>query len=210
MRIEKKYRIERCSEQGEGYRPALSYVNVTTFNGVDVAIAANGFIAAVVPVQMDDSDVAGLVHWSAFRYARKLPLSSSGSVHMTLGPDTVEFSNGWSAPRTAHPNFGALKFPDINPLIARARSASAPCFGVDPDLLKRVAEAIGYDPCTSALHIHRDSPTGPLLLALKYEADVPTPPFALVMPLHLSDIPRLSDRPQETVEPPKKRRAKAA
>lgn len=184
MWIEKQYRPELCSAQDD-YRPALDYVNVTRFNGMDVAIGADGYICAVVPVNMESDDEPGLIHSSIFKYARKYSVTD-GRVAMSLGVYEITFANNWSAPRALSANYDTLKFPDITPIVARPQSDMLPVFGVNPDLLKRAATAIGHDPHQQGLFIHRDGPTAPLVLALEYQSGIPVPPFALVMPLHLS------------------------
>lgn len=201
MRIDRKYRPELCSDHF-GMRPELSYVNVTTFNGIDVAIGADGFILAVVPVEMEPDDFPGLVPHSCFTYARKF--SSGDFSSMILGAYEVMFSNNWSAPRSMHSKFNKpMEFPDIGKIAARTKGDLQPVFGVNPKLLTTAAKAIGYDPFQSPIYIHRDRDTGPLVIALEYQDGVPVPPFALVMPLHLSGLPGA-----QMAEPKRKRVAR--
>lgn len=190
MKIDKRYRPELCAEKHDSYRPALAYVNLATFNGMDVAIGADGYICSVVPVEMGPDDARGLVHWSIFQYARRLPIAkSSGMIVMDIGAYEVVFTNGWSAPRAMHPKWDELKFPDLTPIVARKKGEMQSVFGVNPDLLSRTASAIGYSGA-EGLYVHRDSETSPLVVALSYQDGVPVPPFSLVMPLHLSEVPR--------------------
>lgn len=195
MWMDKKYRPELCSAPDDT-RPVLAYLNITKFNGVDVAVGADGFTLAVVPVEMEHEDDTGLVHSSIFKYARRRELVTNGRVEMAIGAYDVQFTNGWSAPRAMHTTFDELKFPDLATITARRQGDLRPVFGVNPELLKRAATAIGYDPYSTALYVHRDQEVGPLLLALEYQAGAPTPPFALVMPQHLS-LPRAADKPTQ-------------
>jgi hypothetical protein len=108
---------------------------------------------------------------------------------MMIGAYEVTVSNGWSAPRAMGGGYDKLKFPDVAQITTRKKSELRDVFGVNPELLRTAAKSIGYDAHRESLYIHRDSTIGPILIAPEYQAGVPVPPFAMVMPLYLSGLP---------------------
>lgn len=185
MRMDARYQIEElCGPVGE--RAALEYVNVTTYQGQTVAIAADGFGLAVVPVEMEDGDVPGLVHRSVFEAGRDSPHLSQDDIVLALGADTVTFSDGWTAPRRTH-HAATLTFPDVAKVVPDMATATEarPVFGVNPRLMVRVTEAIGAQ--FVACHAAGTSST-PLVLSARPCTGQPEPPFGLVMPAHIAEL----------------------
>jgi hypothetical protein len=190
MRIQLSYKIEKCCAPDDT-RPVLAYVNITTFEGRPVAIAADGFMLAVVPVEMEDGDVPGLVYADLFAKARSATKRGLPSASMALGESEVRFADGWTAPRVAHPNYftseSASKFPDIAPIIRPFAEGPKPetshSFGLNPRLLNAAWQAIGkpWAPC-----LHRVGSLAPILITDGYEDAKPVPPFAVVMPMHIA------------------------
>ncbi len=178
MIIESRFKIDRCCAT-DGLRQILEYVNVMQFEGVDVAVAANGYMMAIVPVTMEPGDLPGLVHGDLFRYARK---HDYGEVGLTLDAEFVRFGNGWRAPRF-NGDPPAKPFPDIGKVIDLARKSepAAPNVALNPSLLKTLCKAIGAE--HSGVVITQSHPEGPLLIS-DIQSDAPyIPPFGILMPM---------------------------
>jgi hypothetical protein len=181
MIIETHFKIDHCCAPDD-IRPILEYVNVTQFEGVDVAIAADGYMMAIVPVTLEKGDVPGLIHGDVMRYARKL---SPRQVQMKLEADTVLFGNGWRAPRFLFdPKIATeMKFPDVGKIVDAARKSKplSPHVALNPQLLHAVQKAIGAQ--YNGVILTRSEPTGPLLVSTLDSKGPFVPPFGILMPM---------------------------
>lgn len=187
MRIEARYRIEQCAGDEDDGRPVLAYVNVTTWLDQPVAVAANGYMLAVVPVTLDEDDVPGLVHRSVFdAIAGELrdhdPHWANPS-SIGLGETTVTFEDGWTAPRHRRGDQSPLNFPNWQKIVTDLTAAEGPALlALNPKLLVAIQQAVG-----SPYVILRPGNTAqsPILVTAEPQEAEPQPPFAVVMPMQV-------------------------
>ena len=169
-----------------------------------VAIATNGFILSVVPVELDDIDVSGLVDKDVFRYV--MGRKSSGFAYFDLSNPTVTWlddmrkgqeltvvrANGRFFPRL---DIGKdAKFPNFIPVLPDLSiSTSMRHVTLDFNNWDRARKAIG----TTYVSFFFFGATKPVLFAGNLasrgfqEVTGKTPirlglPFAIVMPMHSS------------------------
>lgn len=184
MRMDASYRIENLCDHDDGGRSVLEYVNITTWQGNPVAVAADGYCLAIVPVEMEPNDLPGLVHWTVFEGARD---ERDRDIVLMLGADTIGMIDGWTAPRLMHSE--PLVFPDVVKVIPDLTNMPEawPAFAVNPQLMVKIAEAIG----SRFVVCHRGGPPNDIapLLAPRFWDGVPEPPFGVCMPAKFGGIP---------------------
>src|SRR3990172_967447 len=95
MQIDHEYQIWNAVALHEE-RPALQMVQIeATGDGKGVAVAADGFIMAVVPVTLEPDDILGPVHYSAFKRAFRIKQSKRMMPTLILNtPGIVGFVDG--------------------------------------------------------------------------------------------------------------------
>lgn len=170
------------------YRPILTHVDIRRTDGaLGLATAADGWMAAVVPISLDEDDVPGLVLASHFAEAAKLSkaMKERNDAVLFLGADTVRFADGSTKPRFGNGVNESARFPDLDRVTPtrchpdeRARGPLA----LNPSLLVTISKAIGSEHTT----ITRNGlPTSCLVI----ETQEPTPagrpvaPYGLLMPV---------------------------
>lgn len=194
-------------------RPVLAHVSLqaiepfAAFDGSKtkynaLLIAANGFILAVVPATITDADVPGLLSPEVFRTARKVS-GKSGVLSFTAGFDSVSFPDGATQPRTLHDPMTQKRtdrdaqYPDYNRIVPRRdRLVGQALFGVNPELLARVAAAIGSKNGVRLLGGEQGDSQPVLVDGVfsgndNYNARVPVAPYGVIMPMHMTDRFRL-------------------
>lgn len=214
MFIDRKYDIAAATAE-DATRPVLQQVLVERNPqqpDVGVAVAADGFMVAVVPVRLEEDDVVGLVPAVAFRDARGVRRAKHRgnkgdcAIRLTLWDQYVAGENGHCYPRVPQvtwlsrfPNWKALV--DVMPYWGRLGyrvgvelEASCPqttgLLGVslDVELLQRLSRALGT-PWLSLMD-SRQRKNGQLEGALVVLTDVEdgdgdgcSPPWGLLMPM---------------------------
>lgn len=127
MRIHTDYRIEPAADPGQEHRPLLAHISIEriadashhfpmpspggkapspgVYNGV--AVAADGFILAVVPVSLDDTDATGLIYCNSLAHARKWQMLFPGILpnYLTLRLDAETIRSS----RADFPRFGLTR-----------------------------------------------------------------------------------------------------
>jgi hypothetical protein len=185
VRIEAAFHVEKIAEKAG--RDTLNYVQITEWQGKPVAVAADGFCLAVVPVVLDAGDVPGPVHWTIFDAARGEQADRAGELRFKLGEDRVTFDDGWTAPRDLNPT--AKPYPNWQGLIPDRTGLDDawPAFALNPRLLSLVQEALGAQ---TFVTLHRVGPdTAPILVADTFLDGSPEAPFGLLMPVHSAALP---------------------
>lgn len=206
MRIQTRFLIEFVAAQGgeDLHRKALEYVLITTWRDRSVAVAANGFCLAVVPVELDDGDVPGLVHRSVFDAIHEDDKDPDfgrwGTESFALGEHAVTFEDGWTAPRRLKGDIDEdLKFPDFGRLFdlhIAHEGAGAPVFS--PKLLRKLQRALG---CPFVVIQPGASDVSPVLVLAKGAEDdgEVAPPVGFLMPAMLpKDAPKPRRRATES------------
>lgn len=191
MKFDMRYRPDACAAKDE-LRPILACVLITQWNGHAIAVATDGFKLSVIPVELEDGDVAGVVHRSLFERARSLA-RKNGDATMKLGADRVTFSGGAYEPRLP---FGqpAKEFPGWAKILTVAlqrRGTAYPHVGFDVEYAHTIGKALGHH----RLYFHRRVATGPILVGVNPLGKKPEPPFALLMPLNVPEWQPAAPRP---------------
>lgn len=202
MLMDNSYQIwEACSK--DDMRPSLTCVNFVKAEDVGVtvshmhngvAVATDGFVLAVVPVQLDEEDVPGMVLGEtvkqAWRESKKYKAIYDGTF-MRLNEHDVGLPIEIQMPRRmqdygTYPDFTSIvpkEIPTVNP--DKLRSTIA----LDAALLLRLGKALGIPPAAnkeSLIKIHfNGSKASPYWVepSTKSGSDI-TAPFGLLMPIH--------------------------
>lgn len=112
-------------------------------DGIDVAMASNGFLAVAVPVTLEEGDVLGLVPAQAFKHARKLAKRGQ-PLSMVLLAEVVRLSDGTEYPRPTGSTPDIMRCaPDTSTLAERAEPTNL--FAINPQLMATAAKAMGAD-----------------------------------------------------------------
>lgn len=212
MQIEKSYQIYRaCAQDSE--RPTLECVLIARFNELlemiwapddtkivfemdnkpedinGIAIATDGHMLAIVPVQIDNEDVTGLIHKDTFKEALKG--SKSGFARLSLQEKFVELPNGNLIKRDY---IGT--FPMFLGVLTEERSEVAKVepkpasIHLDVKLLYALAQAIGIHGTKyrgANISIYPSTPSGNQPIFITSSSDTEDhwiPPFGILMPVH--------------------------
>lgn len=188
MYIRTAYKIEKAALSSKNphasKHPHLTAVYVGEFRGRTVAMAADGFSLAVVPVTLQDGDVLGYVQPESFIHARKAPLSQRNTrgAFIALGESVLTFTDGSTLPRRVC----ATEWPDLErvvPDLTEEPSCLPGPLCLDTKQIARLTEAIGAGDCFT---VRRTSVSGPLLITAGFPAPsgfTPHPlPLACQMP----------------------------
>jgi hypothetical protein len=188
MHFDPSYRIDLIAEDTS--RAVLQHVLITTWHDEPVAVAADGYTMAVVPVELDPSDVRGLLHVSVLSRAFELAgigqddsLSYPSEVRIRLGHMRAQLSDGSIMPRIM--GTAVTQFPDWQKVIPQSIAAPdlEPVFGIQPALLAKTADALGH----RMVGIHRANSTQIVIAPNSVGSlDLLVPPFAVMMLAHLS------------------------
>jgi hypothetical protein len=143
MQIESNYKLEKAVATTDRCRPSIENVLICKDGKHPVAVATNGRIMAVVPVEIDDDRELGLVSPEALKRARKAGVSLRCPPTIILNGD-ARFLDGSSLPRPDQADCG--QYPKWEQ-IAKMEDERKPAFTVslDPKLLLDLAEAVGWE-----------------------------------------------------------------
>ena len=164
MKIQKQCKIEKAASK-DATREILNYILIDTQDGKSNAVATDGKMMAIVPVELCDGDDAGaerLLPVKALTEARKQAkqakestIGLNGAAHM---PDGMSFSVPEYMAATKYPNYRAVSKP--------AKEYKTVCFNAKA--LYELSQAIGAvgDKVTLQIPIG-DDVFGPLVIEEK-------------------------------------------
>lgn len=179
MKLDPRYKVETIAANSD--RPTLQHVLFTNWQDKPVAVATDGYVLAVVPVEMNDDDVPGLVDYEILRAARKAT-SVNGYISFALCDEIVKFDSGWTAPRTN--GLENLKFPDWERLTEKVfdNPIGRISLVIQPKLLHRVAKVLG----SKMVCVSHTGNENMVLVTLREPKGKLEPPFALHMLAHIA------------------------
>ncbi len=179
MKLDPAFKVEKACSRDES-RPVLTAAYLDSESSVLVA-TENSYCLAVVPVEVEEGDVSGLIPAAAFSAWRKAStrhvtalFSANGSVDVR-GPDS---SSSFPRPEGQYPDWQRLvarpenEAPEVGPIAE---------FGIDAALLLRLAEALGTDRNHKHVRVKVYSPLKPI----RVESTI-TDAYGIVMPIRLS------------------------
>ncbi len=196
MQFNRSHQIWKAAAPDET-RPILNHVLIErTRNEVGIAVAANGFVLAVIPVVLDEDDVPGIVRADLFQRAASMTEIVKGkrtrpaSARMGLGADRVTLADESTHLRTSFKNDNP-PYPDWRRIAKRTPAKEGSLvgeIGLDPRWLAIMGAVLGvgkdvqglrltFNGRESAVMIERVQRFGDL------EAE---PPYGLVMPMHIT------------------------
>lgn len=216
MEIDGDYRIWEATPQRDDTRPVLNHVLIERVDDAlgtcGLAIAADGYMLACIPVRLAPEDVPGLVHAEAFVQARKATGKGLPLV-MALGVDTVQFPSGRGM--VSYPRFSVMRsetqdvpgqeprtrvvnviknecpgdYPDwrrIAPL-AQPEPTLTGVFTLDPARYARLCLILGVDISNRCCYLSAASPVDAFLVETDRsrslsQPTLPVAPFGVIMP----------------------------
>lgn len=156
--IHNRFQIQRaCAAESTKY--TISCVHVRDVDGEPRAIATDGRILAIVPVELDDRDVRGAYHAAAFEFARHEFLAGMDDEFRfePLGPDLnhAQMCYGLALHGQGMASCGSVEIrqtdgdalPDIDAVRKPAGQPKA-VVTIDVAYLRRLCEAIGSEKVT--------------------------------------------------------------
>lgn len=182
MRFDKRFQPWLAASPDDS-RPIFRCLNIERTEGNHgVAVAADGFVLAVVPVTLDDGDVPGLIRVESMQHAAKL----DGRV--LLGEDRLRFPKEDSDYPRGTSNYG--QFPNWRQIAPKIKTYPVtPPFAVNPAYIDRLWKALGRPHGLAFTAIKGKDGNSPLILedlaALPNADGVPVPPFGIVMPIQV-------------------------
>lgn len=193
MKFDRAHRIWLAAEQHVDVRPVLVHISVErTKDDRGIAVAANGFLMAIIPVILDENDVPGIVRADLFRMAARMPdpdplhrrKSKVDYATLELGAERVTLADQSTHLRTTVVGADA-QFVDWRRIMARAGSV-APVgeIGFDPRYITILGEALGVRPPERGLRLTFNGPQNPVVVErnTSLATDEPEPPYGFVMP----------------------------
>ncbi|MHA2428650.1 MAG: hypothetical protein ACXADB_11565 [Candidatus Hermodarchaeia archaeon] len=204
MLMDSEYQIwEACTK--DDMRPALTCVNfirkedVTECDielvGADngIAVATDGYMLVVVPVEFEDDDVPGLVPAEIVKQAakesKKFKNIYNGRTHIQLGEDTVTIPFQVQMPRGIV-DMGL--YPDVWPIVPKEIPTVEPDnarsnLALDMSLLLRLGKALGKPPVRNksanvVINFNGKKYEPYYVQLTNHEYKVA--PFGLLMPIH--------------------------
>ena len=177
MVINPKYRLDLAVSK-DGVHPAENHIFINN----ETAVACDNHILAIVPVQMEEGDSAGLIPVDALKAARKglkkdatkATINANGIVSV-VDAKTKAVST-WTRPNETYPPYKAI-IPDYKPEEIACQIA------IDAELLARLAGALGND--RVILTIPKDALSNPRAILVK-TTDSDNTAHGLIMPVRLS------------------------
>jgi len=141
-------------------------------------VAADGFVLVVVPCQLEEGDVPGLLHMDAIKHAAAL------DARVLLGEDRIRFPKEDSDyPRG---KYGGA-FPNWRQVAPKVQTVPVTIpFSLNPRLLDRVWRALGRPTGVSLTAICEDADSPLIIESLHARPDgkgLPTPPYGIAMPM---------------------------
>jgi len=138
MKLHKDIKIESvCSKDKARYAISEPYLDITDGNGT--LVSTNGKALAVVPVDINEHDVAGYVCADGLKAARKAA-SKRGDAELTANGD-IRLANGLAMPRTG--NAGECNYPNWKAVIPDFTGKQTVSIAIDAAMLMDLAKAIG-------------------------------------------------------------------
>ena len=136
MQIEKKYKLEKAVSTDEN-REALVNISVTRRH----AIACDGKILAIVPVQVEEGDEVGWLTPDALKLARKAGPRGFDTIRIGLN-GTQELQDGSTIKR---PSYKEIKPPKMLQILLHAHRGRTLRIGINAGMLKDLADALGTE-----------------------------------------------------------------
>lgn len=137
MTIDKKYKIEEATSQ-DPRREVLHAVHVANVNGSAKAIATDGRMLAMVPVEMGDGDSDKVnVRKEAFRAARKA-FKRLPAVHLKLNGKAIITEPGSESAF----DYVEGQYPNVSQVLPKAAEQSV-SVTLDANLLVKLWKALG-------------------------------------------------------------------
>jgi len=185
MRIDTRYQIWQCAAEPDSSRPVLSLVLIErTGPHTGLVVASDGFCLAVIPVHLHLSDSEmGLVSAESLKSALELAQGMSISMSETL----IGSERGWF-PRLSGKTeqiSGLPQFPNYRAAIPKRSKLREAMMVFDISLLTKVSLAIGSPKPIILTSTGLNSPILVECMPLP-ESDEATPPFGVLMSMHLS------------------------
>lgn len=195
MKIDKKYKLEAAASK-DSMRLALNHIAIarSVDDKTDVAVATDGKMLAVVPIEMEEGDSSGgLISKEALKRARqfqKNPPQCSGprrrhgrrvsagdpipgSLKMTAA--SVEFPDRATLPRDRN-----ARYPKWQDVMPKPDSPITFEVGLNPFLLQRLAQALGRDEKNGAVILRFKTANEPILVEVENQ-----PAIGVLMPVKL-------------------------
>ena len=134
MQIERKYKIEKCVSTDES-RPNLNNIYISRRH----AMATNGRILAIVPVQVQEDDETGWLSPEALKHARKVSAKGLDSVQIVLnGAQVLSDGTIMNRPDGENP-------PHTFRILRDAHSNRKYRIGVNAHYLNDLSDALGNE-----------------------------------------------------------------
>lgn len=172
MKFDKKCKPEECVSK-DVTRIALNQLYLR--NGK--LYAADGCVAAIIPVVLEDTDVEGYVSVDAIKHARKADKKVSrktASLSLECNGE-IKLSDGVTFPRESPNN---LTYPDVDKVVPDGTKHRF-VIALNPEFLLRAAEAIGSE---DGVEIHICDGLSPIILR---PFDKASEALAVLMPMTL-------------------------
>jgi hypothetical protein len=136
MKIDKKYRLETAVSTDES-RENLANISVTRRH----AIACDGKMIAIVPVEIDEGDEVGWMTPDALKQARKANPRGLDTIRIILNGQQ-ELQDGSTVKR---PSFDEVRPPKMVQILLKAHRGRTFRVGINAGMLKSLSEALGTD-----------------------------------------------------------------
>lgn len=153
MKLDKACKIESASEGKKGLRLQLrdAYLDVEK----NRVLATDGYVAAIVPVEIEAGDTSGYIPTEALTQARKATAKKADAIALMCN-GSVTLPDNRTFPRE---NLGT--FPNVDLVIPKPETRNFTT-GLDVKLLVKLADALGTDYLD--LSYDTTSPYGPILV----------------------------------------------
>jgi hypothetical protein len=181
MKIRTEYQIFKSAAMKDDSRPVLQNIYVERLDGnKGVAVATDGCMMAVVPVELSDEDVPGLVPGTCVQDAIKT-WKKFGKVDIILKEGEVSYL-GKSGIVTAK-RLDA-KFPDWQKLVpTKPEDQPVGMFSIDPSRLAALCDAIGANCSNVVPKLTRTGRNSPIIVETWINGNTPCAPFGILMPM---------------------------
>ena len=136
MKIDKKYRLEKAVSTDES-RENLANISVTRRH----AIACDGKMIAIVPVEIDEGDEVGWMSPDALKLARKVNPRGLDTIRIMLNGNQ-ELPGGSTVKR---PSFDDVHPPKMMQILLNAHRGRTFQVGINAGMLKQLSEALGTE-----------------------------------------------------------------
>ena len=206
MRIDKRYKVWLAAATEKSDREVLQHVLIEKTDGEwstpdgfkgpkGVAVAGNGFMLGVVPVELDEEDVPGLVQAHIFQQAHRGIAKHNAYVELILRDTQASFLGKLGMMHCDRRNSYMKQYPDIPfpnwrgivPPMPDMDSQPKGALAILPSQLKDMADVLGIEvPIiirTAPQNTMQDERgEGPLILRGPSANGSIEPPYGLLMP----------------------------